>query len=71
MKTIIVIPALNPNKTLLKIVYDLNSKLLSDIRSNNEYEILVINDGSNKKNSLNIINKISLLKKTKIIHSKN
>lgn len=70
MKTIIVIPALNPNQILLKIVSDLNVKLFDYLNTNINYEILIVNDGSNNKKSLNIINDISLLKNTKIIHSK-
>ena len=69
MSNLILIPAFNPDETLLKIVNDLNKSLENKNTNKSENLILIINDGSHSKLSLNILEQIKQTKNTKVLNN--
>ena len=69
MSKLFLIPALNPDTTLTKLIHQIIDEIKLLDEKKNEYLILIVNDGSYNESSKDILKDISLINNVHIINN--
>ena len=71
MSKLFLIPALNPDRTLINLIHQIIYKIEVLNNKKKQYLILIINDGSYRKLSIEILKDISLINNVHVINNSN